>query len=56
MQTFTDTLGNGGVYQGNYLALYYYNLGIVLGFNQSKLPAEPAAPAAPWSTVARAYN
>ena len=56
MQTFTDTLGNGGVYQGDYLALYYFNLGIVLGFNQSKLPAEPAAPTAPWSTVARAYN
>lgn len=43
------------VYQGDYLALYYYNLGIVLGYNETTT-AEPKAPAAPWVTEAHAYN
>ena len=55
LQTFTDVLGNGAVYQGDYLALYWYNLGIALGFNEGNLPAEPTPPETPWSTEAHAY-
>ena len=43
------------VYQGDYLALYYYNLGIVLGFNETTT-AEPTPPTTPWVTEAHAYN
>ena len=43
------------VYQGDYLALYYYNLGIVLGFNETTT-AEPTPPSTPWVTEAHGYN
>ena len=56
LSTFTDTLGDGNVYKGDYLALYWYNLGIALGFNEGKLPAEPTPPTASWNTAAHAYQ
>ena len=49
LQTFTPVTG-ADVYQGDYLALYWYNLGIGLGFNEGALSAEPTPPAAPWTT------
>lgn len=44
-----------GLFQGNYLNLYWFNLGITLGFNETTA-AEPTPPAAPLNTTARAYN
>ncbi len=55
LETFTDQLGNGNIYKGDYLALYWYNLGIVLGYNEGTLPGEPTPPAAPLVTAAHAY-
>ena len=43
------------VYQGDYLALYYYNLGIVLGFNETTT-AEPTPPTSPVVDTAHGYN
>lgn len=53
--TALTSLTGNNLYQGDYLTLYYYNLGIVLGFNEGTLPAEPTPPATPWNTAARAY-
>ncbi len=55
LQTFTNLTVDNSIYQGDYVALYWYNLGIALGFNEGKLPAEPTPPAEPWSTEAHAY-
>ena len=55
LQTFTPVTG-ADVYQGDYLALYWYNIGIGLGFNEGALSAEPTPPAAPLNTAARTYN
>ncbi len=50
-----NSLTGNNLYQGDYLTLYYYNLGIVVGYNEGKLPGEPTPPAAPWNTEARVY-
>ncbi len=46
---------NDSFYKGDYLTLYWYNLGVVLGYNET-VTAEPTPPAAPLNTTARAYN
>lgn len=43
------------IYQGEYLALYWYNIGIALGYNETTT-VEPTPPEAPWVTEAHAYN
>ena len=54
LETFTPVTG-ADVYQGEYLALYWYNLGIALGYNET-IPAEPTPPSTPWVTEAHGYN
>ena len=59
--TLNPAVPEGKIFEGDYLALYWYNLGIALGFNEGpngdgKLTAEPTPPAAPWVTEAHAYN
>ena len=59
LSNFTVVTG-AEVYQGDYLALYWYNLGIALGFNEGpnadgKLAAEPTPPATPLITEAHGY-
>ena len=67
LETFKPVTG-AEVYQGDYIALYWYNIGIALGFNEGedidgddvvdlgKLSAEPTPPETPWVTEAHAYN
>ena len=54
LETFTPVTG-ADVYQGEYLALYWYNLGIALGYNET-ITAEPTPPSTPWVTEAHGYN
>lgn len=43
------------IFKGDYLSLYWYNLGIALGFNET-ITTEPTPPSTPWVTEAHAYN